>query len=246
MVMQRFEDAVAAYARAAALIKDDAGLLADYADALAMQQERRIDGKPLQLIEQALKIDPGHWKALAMAGSAAFDRKDYRKAIGYWEKLQSRVPPDSDFARSVASNIEEARELGGMKAAPASKSAPAVVAAGPSGARVRGTVSLGAAFAGKVDPADTVFIYARAAEGPRMPLAIVRKQVKDLPADFTLDDSQAMSAEMKLSNFAEIVVSARISKSASATPQSGDLQGVSQKIKTGGTPIKIVIDQVVP
>lgn len=248
MVMQRFDDASAAYARAAALITDDAGLLADYADALGMQQGRRIDGRPLQVVEQALKIDPANWKALAMAGSAAFERKDYRKAIAYWEKLQSGVPPDSDFSRSVAANIQEARELGGIKpgAAPkagtTSKPAPAVAAA----ASVRGGVSLAAAFADKAAPSDTVFIYARAAAGPRMPLAIVRMQVKDLPATFALDDSQAMSPETKLSNFSEVVVGARISKSGSATPQRGDLVGLSPKIKPGAAGVSIVIDQVVP
>jgi cytochrome c-type biogenesis protein CcmH len=266
MVMQRYDDASAAYAHATALIKDDAGLLADYADALGMQQGRRIDGKPLQMIELALKIDPGHWKALAMAGSAAFERKDYRKAVGYWEKLQSVVPPDSEFARSVASNLQEARELGGIKpgapqtAAIASKPAieskpaiaskpapgPAPAAAVASGASVRGSVSLAGALAGKAAPADTVFIFARAAEGPRMPLAIMRLQVKDLPATFTLDDSQAMSPAMKLSNFAEVVIGARVSKSANAMPQSGDLQGFSQKIKSTASAVKIVIDQVVP
>lgn len=250
MMMQRFDDASAAYARATALIKDDADLLADYADALGMQQGRRLDGKPLQVVEQALKIDPGHWKALAMAGSAAFERKDYRKAVEYWEKLRGRAGLDSDFSRTIAANIDEARQLGGIKAdavpksVPAAKPAPADAAA--SGANVRGSVSLAAALAGKAAPSDTVFIFARAAEGSRMPLAIVRMQVKDLPATFTLDDSQAMTPEMKLSNFAEIVVGARISKSAGATPQSGDLQGFSQKLKPGATAVKIVIDQVVP
>ena len=242
VAMQRYPDAAAAYARAVAVVRDDADLLADYADALAMSQGRRIDGKPLQLVEQALKIDPGHWKALAMAGSAAFERKDYRKAVAYWETLQSRVDPRSDFARSVASNIEEARQLGGLKAGPARK--PAVASA--AGKSVRGTVGLAGSLAGKVDPADSLFIFARAAEGSRMPLAILRLQVKDLPATFTLDDSQAMSPEMKLSNFAEVVVGARISKGASATPQSGDLQGVSRKVKVGASNVAVVIDSVVP
>jgi cytochrome c-type biogenesis protein CcmH len=266
MTMQRYDDASAAYAHAAALIKDDAGLLADYADALGMQQGRRIDGKALQMVEQALKIDPGHWKALAMAGSAAFERKDYRKAVAYWERLQSAVPPDSEFARSVASNLQEARELGGIKAttkagtpqpsviaskpAAATKSAPTPAtvptATAAAGASVRGSVSLAGALAAKAAPSDTVFIFARAAEGPRMPLAILRLQVKDLPTTFTLDDSQAMTPAMKLSNFPEVVVGARVSKSANAVPQSGDLQGFSQKMKAGGAPVKIVIDQVVP
>jgi len=238
--MQRYQDATAAYARAVALLKDDADLLADYADALAMSQGRRMEGKPLQLIEQALQIDPTQWKALAMAGSAAFERKEYKQAIGYWEKLRSRAEPDSEFARNVAANIEEARQLGGIKSGAASKPTP------PAAASVRGTVSLSPALAGKAGPGDTVFIFTRAADGPRQPLALVRRQVKDLPAGFTLDDSQAMSPEMKLSNFREVVVSARISKSGGATPQSGDLQGVSRKVKVGASNVAVVIDSVVP
>jgi cytochrome c-type biogenesis protein CcmH len=240
VAMQRYQDAAAAYARAAALIKDDANLLADYADALAMAQGRRIDGKPLQLVEQALKIDPMQWKALAMAGSAAFERKEYQQAIGYWEKLRGRAEPNSEFARNVAANIEEARQLGGIKSGAASKPTP------PAAASVRGTVSLSPALAGKAGPGDTVFIFTRAADGSRQPLALVRRQVKDLPAQFTLDDSQAMSPEMKLSNFREVIVSARISKGGNATPQSGDLQGVSRKVKVGASNVAVVIDSVVP
>jgi cytochrome c-type biogenesis protein CcmH len=240
-VMQRYQDSASAYARAAALIKDDADLLADYADALAMSQGRRIDGKALQLVELALEIDPLQWKALAMAGTVAFDRKEYKKAIGYWERLLQRAEPDSELARSVASNIEEARQLGRIKAETKAKK-PVPVAA----ASVHGTVSLSGQLAGKFAPTDTVFIFARAAQGPRMPLAILRRQVKDLPAAFTLDDSQAMSPEAKLSRFSEIVVGARISRSGSATPQSGDWQGTSQTVKVGAKKVAIVIDSAVP
>ena len=240
-VMQRYQDAAAAYARAAALITDDADLLADYADALAMSQGQRIEGKPLQLIEQALKIDPLQWKALAMAGTAAFERKEFQHAIGYWEKLQSRAEPDSELARTMASNIEEARQLAGIKAqTQATKPAPAAVAS------VQGTVSLSRAQAAKAAPSDTVFIFARAVEGPRMPLAIVRRQVKDLPLTFSLDDTQAMSPAMKLSNFTEVVIGARVSKSGNAAPQSGDLQGTSQTVKVGAKNVAIVIDSVIP
>jgi len=249
LVMQRPADAVAAYERAIAIQADDADVLADYADALALQQGRNIEGKPLQIIERALKIDPMQWKALAMAGSAAFDRKDFKAAIAYWEKLQSRAEPGSDFAREVASNIEEARQLGGInvatKAAPAAKpeAKPQSKAAGAS---VAGSVTLSRNLAGKAAPTDTVFVFARAAEGPRMPLAILRFQVKDLPVKFHLDDSLAMSPAMKLSNFPEVVVGARVSKTANAVPQTGDLQGASKPIKVGATGVAIIIDQVVP
>ena len=258
MTMQRYDQAAKAYERATSLIKNNADLYADYADALAMAQGRRIDGKPLKLVEEALRVDPNHWKALAIAGSAAFERKDYKAAIGYWEKLLARVGPETEFGRSVASNLDEARQLAGIAAPVAKKGAPAATgnatsAATPAakesqkepaagGGRLSGTVKLSPALAGKAAPEDTVFIFARAVQGSRMPLAIVRRQVKDLPYSFVLDDSQAMSPEMKLSKFTEVVVSARISKAGNAVPQSGDLQGVSKAVKVGSKDITVVID----
>ncbi len=249
LVMQRYPEAIAAYERAAAILKDNADLLADYADVLAMSQGRRIEGKPLQIVERALQIDPTQWKALAMAGSAAFDRKDYKKAIGYWEKLQSRADASSEFAREVAANIEEARQLGGIKALSKAEPQPKQTAkpqAQAAGASVEGSVTLSPTLTGKVAPTDTVFVFARAAEGPRMPLAILRFQVKDLPATFRLDDSLAMSPAMKLSNHPDVVIGARVSKTASATPQAGDLQGYSKPVKVGAAGVAVVVDQVVP
>jgi len=246
MVMQRYDDAAKAYERATSSIKDSADLYADYADALAMTQGRRIEGKPLKLVEEALRVDPNHWKALAMAGSAAFDRKDYKTAVGYWENLLKRVGPESEFAKSVASNIAEARELGGIKGPVATVVKKAEPKAATGGAVVRGTVSLSPTVSAKLEPTDTVFVFARPAEGSRMPLALVRKQVKDLPFTFTLDDSMAMSPQAKLSNYSEVVVGARISKSGGAMPQSGDVEGYSAKIRTGGEPVKILIDKLVP
>ncbi len=247
LAMQRYPEAIAAYERAAVILKDNADLLADYADVLAMSQGRRIEGKPLQIVERALQIDPTQWKALAMAGSAAFDRKDYKKAIGYWEKLQSRADASSEFAREVAANIEEARQLDGIKAPARAEIKPdAKPQTSAAGASVEGSVTLSPTLAGKVAPTDTVFVFARAAEGPRMPLAILRFQVKDLPATFRLDDSLAMSPAMKLSNHPDVVIGARVSKTASATPQAGDLQGYSKPVKVGAAGVAVVVDQVVP
>jgi cytochrome c-type biogenesis protein CcmH len=110
---------------------------------------------------------------------------------------------------------------------------------------VSGTVSLSPALVDKVAPTDTVFILARAANGPRMPLAVFRKQVRDLPLDFTLDDSMAMQPQMKLSGFAQVVVAARVSKSGSAMSQAGDYEGLSAVVKPGATGLTIVIDTVV-
>jgi len=250
MVMQRFPQAVAAYERAGDAIMQDPNILADYADARAAAAGGQLSGKPLALVKRALEIDPNNVKALALAGTEAFNRKDYKTAVEYWERMRSVVPADSQFGQTVASSIAEARQLGGIDdaavppASPPQASPPPVAAA--SGGSVTGVVTLAPEVAAKANPNDTVFIFARAAEGPRMPLAIVKRQVKDLPVKFSLDDSQAMTPAMKLSNFPEVVVGARISQSGTAAPQSGDLEGLSGTVKVGARDLAIVIDKVVP
>ncbi len=263
LVTKRYTESAQAYAHAVSLIPNDADLLADYADALAMTQDRQINGEPLHLIERALKVDGNHWKSLAMAGSAAFERKDYKAAIGYWEKLRQRTDLDSEFIRTVNENIAQARQAAGMKpeavaagaagamgaTSDVAQSKPGAASASNDGAAagsVRGTVSLTPALAAKASPNDVVFIFARAVQGPRMPLAVMRRQVKDLPVTFDLNDGMSMSPEMKLSAFNDVVVGARISKAANAMPQSGDLQGASAPVKLGAAGIKVVIDTVVP
>jgi cytochrome c-type biogenesis protein CcmH len=242
--MGRYPEAVKAYARAVKLTSDDAGLYADYADALAMSQERRTDDQVLKLVNQALKIDPDHIKALVMAASIAFDRQDYQAALGYLERLQRHVPPDTQLGRMVAERADEVRaRVSGKTAAPAA----AASTAGPkSDSTITGRVALSPALASKAAPSDTVFILARATDGPRMPLAVVKRQVSDLPAEFTLGDEQAMSPEMKLSKFREVVIVARVSKTGNAVPQSGDLQGATGNVKVGATEVRVVIDNVVP
>lgn len=242
-VMNRHEEAAKAYARVIELVPDDPDLLADYADTLAVTLGGNLSGKPLALAQRALAIDPAHWKALALVGTEAFNRKDYKTAIAYWEKLKAVAPPGSPIAQSIDSSIAEARELGGLKAA---AKTPLAVAAAPAAGRVAGKVDLSPGLKGKVAPTDTVFVFARAAEGPRMPLAILRRQVKDLPIEFALDDSMAMAPNMKLSTFPEVVVGARVSRSGNATPQSGDLEGLSKPVKVGATGVAIVIDSAIP
>jgi len=245
MVMQRFPQAVAAYERAGDAIMQDPNILADYADARAAAAGGNLSGEPLALVKRALEIDPNNVKALALAGTEAFNRKDYKTAVEYWERMRSLVPADSQFGQTVASSIAEARQLGGIGGAVV-PAAPPAHAAAAGGGRVTGVVTLAPEVAAKAKPDDTVFIFARAAEGPRMPLAILKRQVKDLPVKFSLDDSQAMTSAMKLSNFPEVVVGARISQSGTAAPQSGDLEGLSGTVKVGAKDVAIVIDKVLP
>ena len=248
--LQRFPEANEAYKKATALSPNNAQLLADHADVMAMIQGRSAAGEPLKLIERALTIEPNNLKALALAGSAAFERKDFPAALGYWGKAR-KLAPEGEFAASLDASIAEIKQAApgavamGMPATqmpPASS--PAAVAT--TGAAITGTVSLAPALLVRAALTDTVFVFARAAEGPRMPLAIVKKQVSDLPFDFKLDDSMAMSPQMKLSNFADVVVGARISKSGQATPTAGDLTGQSAPLKAGGAAVRLVIDSVQP
>ncbi|HEV8095839.1 MAG TPA: c-type cytochrome biogenesis protein CcmI [Burkholderiales bacterium] len=243
----RFKESSEAYANAAKLRPDDAQLLADYADALGMALGRKLEGEPEKLIARALEIDPRNLKALALAGTGAYERKDYKGAAAYWERMLPLVEPDSDDARSIRANVEEARSLTGgsvpQKTA-ADAPAPAASAAAPS-ARLRGEVRLAPALAEKVSPTDTVFIFARAAQGPPMPLAVLRKQVRDLPVAFALDDSMAMSPAMMLSGFAQVVVGARVSKSGDVAAKPGDLQGQSAPVASNANGVAVVIDSVV-
>ncbi|MBI1175336.1 MAG: c-type cytochrome biogenesis protein CcmI [Sideroxydans sp.] len=251
--MERYGDAAKAYDKLTQLVPNEAQLWTDYADALAMSNGQSLVGEPTQLLAKALAIDPNNLKALALNGSAGMERGDYPTAIRDWEKLLQLMPnKNSDDAKMVAAGISQARtfltqiksgKAPMMAQAPAapSQSKPAV----PGKERITGTVALSAALKGEADPNDTVFILARAAEGPPMPLAVIRKQVRDLPYKFTLDDSMAMAPQMKLSNFDNVLVIARVSKSGNAMPQSGDLQGMSAPLKPGKTGLKISIDQEV-
>jgi len=242
--MGRYSDAVEAYKAALKSAPPDARLLADYADALAMAQGRTLQGEPEKLIAQALALDPDNVKALALAGTAAFDRKDYRTAVAHWEKILAVVPADSPMAQSVTDSVAEARSLGGLK--PAARPVAKVEPAAPAGAgSVSGEVRLDPSLASRIAPTDTVFIFARPADGSRMPLAILRKQASELPTKFVLDDSMAMTPQSKLSAFPQVVVSARVSKSGNAVATSGDLEGASKPLKVGAADVVILIDRVV-
>lgn len=241
-VLGRFNASAAAYGRAAALAPDNAQLLADYADVLAMAQGKNFQGEPEAIIQQALKADPANIKALALAGSAAFQRKDYNAAINYWQNLVKLLPADSDFMRSVSGSIAQAQKLAGQSPAGAqtanTENQPAA-----GNATVSGTVNLDPALRARVADTDTVFVFARDAavlHGP--PLATLRRTVKDLPLTFTLDDSMAIMPNMKLSSASRVVVGARISKTGNATTRPGDMEGLSQPVKIGESGIAIRID----
>ncbi|HEY8068375.1 MAG TPA: c-type cytochrome biogenesis protein CcmI [Burkholderiales bacterium] len=201
----RYDPASRAYARALQLLPDNRDLLVEFI------------------------------KALALAGSAEFDGKNYAGAIGYWERILPFAPPQSEFARTVSASIAEARQLGGI--------------ATPAGASLQGIVSLAPSLKGKVSPGDTVFVLARSTGGKpggsKMPLAVVRITADKLPYSFALDDSMAMAPDAKLSGQARVTVVARISKSGNALPQKGDIEGASAPVAPGASGVKVVISKIV-
>lgn len=243
--LHRYDEAGSAYAKVIKMLPEDAHLLADYADVLAMSK-KTLQGEPEKVIHKALKVDPNNIKALSLAGSAAFERKDYRTAIKWWESILKLVPGDSQLGASTITSVNEARGLAGMPPlSPQANSSNTAARASTTGKTVSGTVTLDPALKARVGENDSVFIFARAAEGPRMPLAVIRKTVKDLPLTFTLDDSMAVMPSLKLSSVPNVIIGARISKSGSATPSSGDLQGSSRPIKVGAKGIAVTIDSEV-
>lgn len=251
-MLQRFEEARQANLHAMAISPPNAQLLADQADVLAMLQNQSTTGEPDRLIAQALQIDPHNLKALALAGSAAFERRDFNLAARHWAQALQLAPAGSELAHNLEGSLAAARsEAQGATTTPkppASGTATAQDGAPKSAAaaRITGTVQLAPELAARVAPGDTLFIFARAAEGPRMPLAIVRTTAQALPLSFTLDDSSAMSPQARLSQFERVVVSARISKSGDALPRSGDLSGQSAPMGNTMDGVRITIDSVQP
>jgi cytochrome c-type biogenesis protein CcmH len=235
-MLQQFEQAQKAYVHTIAISPPDAQLLADLADVQAILQGQSTLGEPEKLAHRALKIDPRNVKAMALAGSAAFERQDYAQAAALWAEALPLAPANGELAKAIESNLAIARAQAGTS--------PQTVA--PTQAQITGVVRLSPALAGRVSPGDTLFIFARAAEGPRMPLAIVRSTAQNLPLSFTLDDSSAMSPQTRLSQFKTVIVGARISKSGEALPQSGDLIGQSMPVSHLSQGLEIVIDASQP
>lgn len=265
-IMERYNEASNTYAKLTELVPNNPQILSDYADVLAMKNQGSLIGKPTELVNEALRIDPEYPKALALAGTAEFEQQNYGQAAVHWQKLLDGIPADSQLAKSVRDSIAEAKllatdgnslvaakqqdkqNIAAKASEPEVNTQPATTSASaqPESISVSGRVMISDALGSKASANDTLFIYARAKTGPKMPLAILRLKASDLPATFKLTDDMAMTPAMKMSSFPEIVIEARISKSGQAVPSSGDLQGFSQPVKIGNNDIAITIDRQIP
>lgn len=200
-----------------------------YAEALAEANQGSMLGKPAAIVADILKQDPKHKSGLWLAGIAAGERGDMAAAIRYWETLKAQFAPGSQEAREIDDFIQKARAEPNPATAPAAEK----VTAAAGSRRVQVRVTLADSLKSQASPDDTVFIFARAAEGPPMPLAVVRKQVRDLPIEVTLDDSMSMMSGMTLSSFERLVIGARVSKSGRPVPAPGDLEGLTAPVTPG-------------
>lgn len=240
-VMNRFPEAVKAYARTGPMLDTSAELLVDYADTLAAV-ERGFSKEVLALIDKALKLEPTNMQGLWLRGTAYYEAGRYDQAIVDWELLLKGLPPDSEEARMVAGNISEVRDLLGKSGKKADTDKTA--AAAPAGqVSISGRVDIAREFADKIPAGATLMVIARPADGSRMPVGVFMAK-GSLPADFTLDDSIAMSADNPISKYKELLVEARLSQSGKAMPQAGDLFGPAQIVKLGTKNVRLKIDQV--
>jgi cytochrome c-type biogenesis protein CcmH len=241
VVLGRYGEAVAAFEKAVSNL-EDAALFADYADAVAMTQNGRLAGRPMQLVRRALKLDPANSKALALAGTDAFDRRNYRRAALFWEAALTNAPPDSEYFASLRASLNEARSLGGL---PAASPDTASGTSHPAADQVSGRITVSPDLMRKIPAAGTLLIYARAENGPRMPAAILRKDIRELADEFVLDDRASMSPELRISDFKSVVVTVRISVSGDAMPASGDLIGSSGPVPVGTHHLRVEINETI-
>jgi cytochrome c-type biogenesis protein CcmH len=255
--MQRPADAVTALDKALALAPQNADVLAADAEAHSLASaDHRIDDDSRALLQKAVTIDPQHQRALWLLGIADYQRGDFPAAAQTWNRLLPLLDPDSSVAQAVREQIDRANAQAqagtspgaAMQASAPSPAASAVTSAAAATDGITVRVTLDPALKSRAKPADTAFVYARAVDGPPMPLAVARLTVADLPATIRLSDAMAMTPQLKLSMFPRVQVSARISASGNAMPHPGDLEAKPVNVVVGKQhgPISLGIDHAIP
>lgn len=258
MQLRDFPKAARTFENLHKLVGDQPAVLLSWADALSMAQGGVMRGKPTELIRRAIELEPNNAKGLWLAGMAEEQQGNYTQAVAYWERLKPLLGDDVKSEQEINSMIAAARQKGGAPATVSVAKTPQTETAttaveensetkAAAGAAIRVRISLAPELQSQVKPEESLFVYARALQGPKMPLAAARHQVRDLPLELTLDDAGAMMPAMKLSNFDQVVVGARVSRSGGAIAQSGDLRGeVSPVPVQSAGLVEIVIDSPVP
>jgi cytochrome c-type biogenesis protein CcmH len=237
MARQQYDQAVTAFQRSNDLLAEEPGIMFALADALAMQNNGNLLGEPEELVQRGLKLAPRFPNGLWLAGMAAEQRQDYQSAHRYWSLL---LP-------LIADNPASSREVQGLLATLEERDpalARTVASDGAGGIKL--VVDISAELKAKASPDTAVFIYAKAMQGPPMPLAVRKLQLSDLPVSLTLSDDDAMMPTMKLSSFDQVIVGARVSSSGNPVAQSGDFYTEREAVDSSNPPaqINLTIDQI--
>lgn len=249
-VVNRWPEAVQAYERAMQIKPDEPEIMTGYAEALAIVNNRVLKGKPMELVLKALEKNPEDTKGLELAAISNFQDKNYAQAAYYFKHLYKLLPPESPYAQDILEAQKEATRLsrGGVTGldnladqAPASKDK----AAPAPGATIHGKVDIAPALKGKLSDKDVVFLFARAGGGGA-PVAAIRSTATKFPLEFELSDAMAMNPDNKLSNFKEVNLTVRVSKSGDPMGAPGDLEGALTGVKVGAKDIKLTINKVKP
>ncbi|MXW48115.1 MAG: c-type cytochrome biogenesis protein CcmI [Gammaproteobacteria bacterium] len=242
IAQQRYAEAAGAYKKVRELQGDSAEYLVREADARAMANDGVLQGQPESLILAALEIEPDNTGGLWLAGLAAGERGDVEAAMEYWQR-----------AEQTTNNEEMLNQLRQLIEAGTAELARVGISASSNGDQtvdpvIKVQVSIESSILSQINPDDTVFVIARAFNGPPAPLAAVKKQVKDLPISLELDDSLAMLPNLNISSFEQVLVIARVSRSGTAQSQSGDFFGQSEPVRPGvdQAVVEIVISEQVP
>lgn len=242
-VQKRYADAASAYHRANERnAQEDPDLLVAEGEALGNSQGQQLAGAPQELFQRALTLAPEHSKALLFGGLAALQAKQYAEAQALWSRLYRQELPQ--LLRDTLD--QRLHELAKLTGTPAPEPEPELAAAA-SELALQVQVRLAEPLRGRVPAGATLFVFARAAQGPPMPLAVYRGMASELPTEVRLDDSMAMTPQLKLSTFDHWTLTARISASGQAQPQSGDLEGsLDVSSAMAGAPLLVEIDRLVP
>jgi len=244
--VDKWPQAQAAFEKAMQLKADVPAVMTGYAETLAIANGRSLKGKPIALILQALELDPEDTKGLELAGIYNFQERNFAQAAYYLKRLYKKLPPESPYAQDILEAQKEATRLsrsGTTDLDNLSDPAPAKDHAVAQGATLHGVVDISPALKAKVTPNDVVFLFARAAGGGA-PVAAIRATAGQFPLEFELSDAMAMNPDNKLSNFKNVTLTARISKSGQPMGAAGDLEGTLLNVKVGSKGIKLTIDKV--
>jgi cytochrome c-type biogenesis protein CcmH len=244
--MQKPEDARDAFDHVLQLTPNDTSAMVGWAEAdAAAHDNHAIQGRARDLLEQAVKLEPNNQRALWLLGISDYQQGQYAEAAATWRVLQPQLQPGSSVAQAVAQQITLADARASGAPAPSSSSDSTPASAG--GAALQVNVALAPSLKAKLATGDTLFVYARAENGPPMPVAVARLEASQLPATITLTDAMSMVPSMKLSSVQHVFVGARISHSGEAIAKAGDLEGDAGIVEVDSkTPIKILIDKIHP